>query len=223
MFLAYLIAGIFAALAGYLLFRPEMLPYWRKRDPIMLRIVMGVMCLSRSALAVAVTVLALGLGWRWGGTGELRAVEDGLTYGFVSVTLLYLDFSGPGLEVILPARWLLRLYERRIDPFLTAGADRSVRRRLGDLKPEQLVDLSNELYARHVGPGLGKAVVEEDRRRLVSLQTAATSRGDDHFDQYYARAALTDLRIQCELTIVEFRDHVTDIPDPCVPRHGSDA
>jgi len=202
-----------------MLFRPEKLPYWRKWDPVMLRLALSSLVLCAAAAAVLASWFASSLGWRWDSHGALRSVEDGLTYGCLTLVLLALDISGPGAELFLPLRLLYKLYVRRIHPFLTSGADRNVKRRLGDLKPEQVVAVSNELYARHVAPGLDEDIRPAHVDRLVSLQRQAL----EPAFQLEGDLALEMLRVRCEITIKDREDIVIDLPKPSVPRRRRDA
>jgi hypothetical protein len=216
MYLTYAVAGTFAGLSGYLLFRPEKLAYFRKWDPIMLRLMRSSLFLCAAAIALLVTAVALSLNLRWESHGGLRSVEDGLSYGFATILLLHIEVTGPKLEVVLAPRWLFRLYRSRLDPFLTRGADTSVKRRLGDLKPPQIVEVSEELYARHYARRLGADLdlVGDDLARLHSLQNQALN---SEFPPM-ADAALLMLRIQCEIEIKDHGDVEIDLPKPSVPR-----
>jgi hypothetical protein len=225
MLLAYLAAAAVAAGAAYGAADYEKLPYWRRWDRGAVRVALGLICIAFALAGLAVTALAAHLDWKLQGSGAGRDLTNGVAYGAVTFILLRVEFTGFGLASVSPARTLLKIYLARVDPALTAGANVNVTRRLGDLKPKQLCQVSLDLFLRHVQPDLPVAITDEHLLLLVGLHAQAMHDGDadDTLGAVMVDTARGLLRHRCWLLIVDNLDSTVVLPDDDVPEHWPDA
>lgn len=220
MLLTYAVAAAVAAVAAYGAADFQKLPYWRKWDRGMVRAVLAVICFFFALAGVGVRALAQHVGLVFEGHGAGAAIVNGVVWGGATFVLLRVDFTGLGFEPTAPARSLLNLYLTRIDPTLTRGANRNVRRRLGDLAPKALCRVSLELFLKYVEPTLREDVLEEHLERLMAVHVQAITPEDDPEDPTEWIAAQTArglLRSRCERFITDNLDHEIELPTDDVP------
>jgi hypothetical protein len=224
MLLAYLVAATVAAAAAYGAADYQELPYWRRWDRGMVRAVLGLICLFFAVVGIGVVALAQHFDLLFDdGTGA--AVANGVIWGGATFVLLRVEFTGFGLSQVGPARSLLKLYLARIEPTLTRGADRNVRRRIGDLRPKDLCHVSLALFLKYVEPELREDLLERHLEKLnvLHVQALAPEDPEDPADWVTAHTARGLLRHRCERLIVDNRDADVELPVDDVPERRPDA
>ena len=148
-------------------------PYWRRWDGGAVTVAMASIYVLYAITGVAVAGLAQHLGWEVLSSGSGREWANGAAFGIAAAGLFKLEITGFKLIPIAPARNLLNLFLQRFERSLDVGANRGVARKVGDLTPRQLCQVSWQLFLRHVRPKVSVDVAVADARRLRALHAQA--------------------------------------------------
>lgn len=154
MVIAYVVAGLFAAVAAVGAIRDPRVPYWWRWDRTGLARAVGVICLIYAGNGLLVTALAEHFGVRVLHGGSVAPWVNGLIYGLAAFLLLRWDVVTLGFAGFTPARVLVDLFLEQFGGWLDVGAERGVKRAVGDLKPPTLCCVSLQAYLLHVEPEL---------------------------------------------------------------------
>jgi len=214
MVIAYLVAAALAAVAAR--GGPEFpkLAFWRRWDPAAVWCAEGVVYLIYACTGVLVTGLAEHLGLRPLSSGAGRAWANGAAYGVVALAFLRLNLEIVGLDLLSPAKVLLRAFLEGTTPILDGGAQRSVARKVGDLRPRALCRASWQLYLRHVERVVPPGVAEEHAHWLGAYHPRALDGGsDDPWRETDATEAQERLRFYVERLIIDHHDSTIEFDE----------
>jgi hypothetical protein len=214
MVIAYLVAAAFAAFAAR--GGPEFpkLAFWRRWDPAAIYCSLGVVYLIYALTGVLVTGLAEHFGLRPLSNGAGRAWVNGAAYGAVAMAFLRLNLEVVGLDLLSPARVLLKAFLRSTTPMLDNGASRTVARKVGDLRPRPLCRASWQLYLRHVEGQVQPRVAVEHAQWLREQHRLALDGGSrDPGRETDAAEAQERLRFYAERLIIDHEDSTIEFDE----------